>query len=77
MAVIKYPLRINTHTYEVELQKLTTAQIYAIAAIPKSFRLVLEGRGNNPDRELREGEEIELSSTSPTSVYATPPTTFG
>jgi len=71
-----YRIVINGQLFTVDLPALAAVQIRALAGIPDTDTLVVEGRGESPDRWLTEDAVVSLEK-GPVHVYTTPPTMMG
>jgi len=71
-----YRIVINGHPFTVNLPALAAVQIRALAGIPDSHTLVVEGSGESPDRWLTEDAVLSLEK-GPVHIYTTPPTMMG
>lgn len=71
-----YRIVFNGSVLEVPLQKLSTVQLRALTAAPMDYDLIVEGRGEEPDRQLADGDMVDLSSGQ-VIIYVRSPTTFG
>lgn len=64
--------------YPASSTSITGAQIKAlIANFDTSYQLVLEGRGDEADRVIGDGDTLSLDKHPPLSFYTVPPATFG
>lgn len=68
----------NDVKYDVETASLTGQQIKAkISDFQPNYVLMLEGHGNEPDREIGDGTRVEFDTPYPLRFYAVPPAQFG
>lgn len=71
-----YRIVINGQPFTVDLPALAAVQIRALAGIPEAHTLVVEGRGESPDRWLTEDTLVSLEG-GPAHIYTMPPTMMG
>jgi len=67
---------VDSKKYETEKNSLTGAEIKAIASVPPEYQLFLEEKGNDPDRQISDGEAVVVDHEA-RHFYAVPPATFG
>ncbi len=72
-----YHFSVDGKQFSSEVPVLTGAQIKARAQVDPSFGLFLEGHGNNPDRQIADGESVDLRAPGVEKFYTAPPATFG
>lgn len=60
-----------------EQPELTGAQIKALAQVDPSFGLFLEGRGNQADQQIADGQLVDLREPGREHFYTAPGATFG
>lgn len=71
-----YRFIFNGSVMEVPLSKLSSVQLRALTATPTDYDLIVEGRGDQPDRQLGDGDVVDLSLEQ-VVVYVRSPTMFG
>jgi hypothetical protein len=71
-----YQIIINGQLFNVDLPRLATVQIRALAGIPVGHSLMIEGHGNSPDLFLSEDTVVSLEK-GPVHVYTMPQTMMG
>lgn len=76
MSSATYQIIINGHLFNVDLPRLATVQVRALAGIPIEHALMVEGHGNSPDQFLSEDTVVSLEK-GPVHVYTMPQTTMG
>ena len=68
---------VDDKKYETDDGTSTGAQIKArLPDFDPNYQLVLEGRGQNPDRVIADNESVDLAPPPP-RFYTVPPATFG
>ncbi len=67
---------VDGKEYNSEDTALNGQQIKEIAGISGDYQLFLEEAGDSPDRQISDGDLINVSS-SDRCFYAVPPATFG
>ena len=72
----EHTVLINGIAYQVRLDRLDGLQIRALGALAPGDDLVLEGKGDEPDRVLGDDEIITLTQ-GPIQLFSRPPTMFG
>lgn len=73
----RFKFLVDDKPLESDQPVLTGAQIKALAKVDPSFALFLEGRGNEPDRQIADGEAIDLSEPGRERFYTVPPAVMG
>lgn len=73
----QFSLVVNGKPYTVDTPVVTGFDIRALAGAPLDLDLIVEGSGNEPDRVLRDDQQIHLTLDAPLHVYIRPPTMFG
>lgn len=70
---------VDNAKYESELETLTGAQIKAkVPNWDPTFGLLLEGKGQDPDRIIGDGESVSLAKDhGPRRFTRVPPASFG
>lgn len=64
--------------YAVTENSLTGAQIKAkISNFNPAYQLVLEGRGNEPDKVIADTQTVNVDVDPPLQFYTVPPANFG
>lgn len=72
-----YPFAVDGRPYQSTTPTLTGAQIKAIAGIDPSYGLFLEGRGSDADRQVSDGDTVDLSVPGRESFYGMAGATYG
>lgn len=67
---------INGTAHRVTEDRLDGLQIRALGALAPADDVVLEGKGDEPDRVLGDDEVITLTQ-GPIQLFSRPPTMFG
>ena len=67
---------VDSKKYETEKTALTGGEIKGIASVPPEYQLFLEEKGNDPDRQISDGEPVVVDHEA-RHLYAVPPATFG
>lgn len=67
---------VNGVRYEVHIDTLSVAQIHALADIPLSMGLILEGKGMETDVALGPDDLVSLKDGD-VAIFGRPPTSFG
>ena len=74
----KFFFFVDNKKYESEQETLLGSQIKAIAGADASFGLVLEGHGQDPDRQIGDDDSVSLEKDhGPLRFFTVPPATFG
>lgn len=69
---------VDNNKYESEQETLLGSQIKALAGTDASFGLVLEGHGQDPDRQIGDDDSVSLTKDQgPLRFFTVPPATFG
>lgn len=71
-----YGIIVNGVRYEVHIDTLSVPQIHALADIPLSMGLILEGKGMESDVALGPEDLVSLKEGD-VAIYGRPPTSFG
>lgn len=71
-----YGIIVNSVRYEVNIDTLSVAQIHALADIPLSMGLILEGKGMESDVALGPDDVVSLKEGD-VAIFGRPPTSFG
>jgi hypothetical protein len=72
----RYAIIVNGVRYEVHIDTLSVAQIHALADIPLSMGLILEGKGMESDVALGPDDLVSLKDGD-VAIFGRPPTSFG
>lgn len=72
-----FKIRVDDKPVTVQEPEVTGARIKEIAGVDPQFGLVLEGHGREPDRQIADGESIDLREPGRENFYTVPPATFG
>ena len=72
----KYHFFVDGNKYETDNTALTGLEIKTTASVPANYQLYLEGKGNDPDSAVSDGESMHMEPP-PKHFYAVPPATFG
>lgn len=67
---------VDNKKYETDRTSLKGLEIKTMAQVPANYQLFLEEKGNDPDRVISDGEDVNLQNP-PKHFYAVPPATFG
>jgi hypothetical protein len=73
---VKYIIKINDQRFEVELSRLSGAQVRALSGITPDHSLIVERQGDAPDQLLGDEDTISLENGN-VSIFSKPPTAFG
>jgi hypothetical protein len=73
----QYNYSVDGNQFHSADRVLSGATIKARAGVGPNFGLFLEGHGHAPDRQIGDGEEIDISVPGHEKFYTTPPATFG
>lgn len=71
-----YHFFVDGNKYETENASLTGLEIKTIASVQANYQLFLEEKGNDPDREISDGDSLDMAPP-PKHFFAVPPATFG
>lgn len=72
-----FKIQVDDKPVTVEEPVVTGARIKELAGVDPQFGLVLEGHGRDPDRQISDGETVDLREPGRESFYTVPPATFG
>lgn len=72
----KYHFFVDNNKFDTDQSSMSVADIKTLASVPPNYGLFLEARGNDPDRQLSDGDVMDLANP-PKHFYAVPPATFG
>ena len=72
-----YKFMVDNKPREADQPVLTGAQIKALAQVDPSFGLFAEGRGNQPDQQIADGQAVDLREPGRDQFYTVAPATFG
>lgn len=67
---------VDNTKYETNRSSLSGMEIKAIASVAANYQLFLEEHGDAADRQISDGEGVDLNNP-PKHFYAVPPATFG
>jgi hypothetical protein len=67
---------VDGRPYETDDTALTGAQIKSLAGIPQQYQLFLEEEGDRPDKQISDGEAVDMRG-EPKHFFAVPPAVFG
>ena len=67
---------VDGDEFKIDHTQTNGTEIKTIANVPGEYALFLEEEGDKPDREISDGETIELRGKI-MCFYAVPPATFG
>jgi multiubiquitin len=67
---------VDNKKYETTQTSLKGLEIKTIASVSADYQLFLEVHGNDPDRAISDGEDVNLENP-PKHFYSVPPATFG
>ena len=73
----EYHFSVDGQEYTTEQSSLTGAEIKNIANVNAAYQLFLEEKGDAPDRQISDGEAVDLTKKGAEHFYAVPPATFG
>jgi hypothetical protein len=73
----QFKIVVDGHELKSAEPRLTGLQIKALAGVDATFGLFLEGRGEQPDRAIGDGEIIDLERHGKESFYTAPPANYG
>lgn len=73
----EFKFSVDGRRFETPQERLTGLQLKAIAGIDPSFALFLEGRGHGSDRQIGDGDTVDLAAPGNEAFYATPPAIYG
>ena len=74
----KYKFKVDDKHFESADAELTGKQIKEIAGVPPSHQLFLEAPGESrPDRQILDGDIVNLAEPGIEKFYSVPPATFG
>lgn len=73
----RYKIIVDDRELESAESRLTGLQIKMLAGVDTSFGLFLEGRGQESDRAIGDGEIIELERHGKEKFYTAPPANYG
>ncbi|MGH7510069.1 MAG: multiubiquitin domain-containing protein [Gemmatimonadales bacterium] len=73
----RYQFSVNDRPYESDDPTLTGAQVKVKASIDPSDGLFLEGRRGHPDRQIADGETVDLREPGREKFYTMPAANFG
>ena len=72
----EHKLFVDGKPYETDETALTGAQIKAVASVPSQYQLFREEEGDQPDRQISDGEAVDMRG-EPKHFFAVPPAVFG
>jgi hypothetical protein len=72
-----YKLTVDGRHYETSQSRLTGLQIKSLAGVDASFGLYLEGRGQDADRQIADGDVVDVSAPGRETFYSAPPANYG
>jgi hypothetical protein len=72
----KHHFFVDGKKFETDRTALKGIEIKQMAAIDVTFQLFLEARGQDPDSQVSDGQDVILD-TPPKQFYSVPPATFG
>ncbi len=73
----RYQFSVNDQSYESDDPTLTGAQVKVKASIDPSDGLFLEGRRGHSDRQIADGETVDLREPGREKFYTMPAANFG
>lgn len=73
----EYKFSVDSRSFETEHAQLTGLQLKALASVDVTFGIFLEAHGNDSDRQIGDGEVVDLSKPGNERFYTTPPATYG
>lgn len=73
----QYPLTVDGRPLMSTVAQPTGAQIKALAGVDPSFALYLEGRAQEPDSLIADGQAVDLREPGREKFYTAPPAVFG
>jgi hypothetical protein len=68
---------VDGRPYESAQPSLTGLQIKAAAGLDVGLGLFLEGHGKGSDRQIGDGEVVDLSAPGHDQFYSAPPANYG
>ena len=72
----QYHFFVDGKRYATDQTMLTGLQIKTIASVPANYQLFLEEEGDTPDRQISDGEGVQMGHKEK-HFFAVPPATFG
>lgn len=72
-----FKFMVNNKPFESGQAHVTGAQIKVLAGVEAAYGLFYEGRGKDPDRQVRDDEIIDLGEPGREQFYTMPPATYG
>ena len=67
---------VDNKKSETDRSSLNGGEIKALAGVQSNYQLFLESHGNDPDKQVSDGETFVIGKP-PLHFYAVPPATFG
>ena len=77
MAAQKFKFTVDQKHLETSSPVLTGGQIKAAAGVDASFGLFIEGKGQQPDEQVADGQEVDLRVPGREKFHTAPPATYG
>lgn len=68
---------IDGNKFESAQARVTGLQLKSIAGVDATLLLLLEAHGKGPDRQMGDGDVIDLSEHGNEHFYTAPPATYG
>lgn len=73
----EYKFSVDSRPFETEHSQLTGLQLKALASVDVTFGIFLEAHGNDSDRQIADGEVVDLAKPGNERFYTTPAATYG
>ncbi len=73
----EFKFTVDGRPFETEHAHLTGLQLKALASVDATFGVFLEARGQDSDRQIGDGDVVDLAAPGKERFYTTPPATYG